>query len=139
MAPVERLGSGGPWEDTFGYSRVVVTGGYGGYTGWTAGCTAMVNGELRSDGDAYGQALVAFQAALFHLERAGFSRADTVMTRMYVVGLAQNAELVGHAHGELFGEIAPAATMIGISELIDERLLVEVEVIAWRPDDNIVA
>lgn len=136
---VERISSGGAWEDTFGYSRAVVAGGYGGYTGWTAGCTSIVNGKVGHPGDAYGQAIVAFATALFALERAGFTRADTVMTRMYVVGLRENAELVGAAHDEIFAEIRPSATMVGVAELIDEAMLVEVEVVAWRPDDSIVA
>jgi enamine deaminase RidA (YjgF/YER057c/UK114 family) len=137
--PVERVSSGGPWEDSVGYSRVVVTGGYGGFTGWTAGCTAMVGGVVQHEGDAFGQAMVAFQSSLFALERAGFARVDTIMTRMYVVNIKANAEFVGQAHHELLGTIRPAATMVGVSELIDDRLLVEVEVVAWRPDDNIVA
>jgi enamine deaminase RidA (YjgF/YER057c/UK114 family) len=83
--PVERFASGGIYEDEVGYSRVVVASGYGGHTGWTAGTTSMVNGAVAHIGDAQGQAAVAFQAALFALERAGFSRADTVQTRMYVV------------------------------------------------------
>lgn len=136
---IERFSSGGQYEQAFGYSRAVVAGGYGGYTGWTAGCTAIVNGEVRHEGDAFGQALVAFSTSLFALERAGFTRSDTIMTRMYVVGLAGNAEAVGAAHDEIFANVRPAATMIGVAELIDPRLLVEVEVVAWRPDDDIVA
>ena len=96
--PVERFASGGIYEDEVGYSRVVVASGYGGHTGWTAGTTAMVNGVVAHPGDALGQALVAFQAALFALERAGFSRTDTVQTRMYVVDVAANADAVGRAH-----------------------------------------
>ena len=96
--PVERFSSGGIYEDEVGYSRVVVASGYAGHTGWTAGTTAMVNGVVLHAGDAQAQAAVAFQAALFALERAGFSRADTVQTRMYVVDVAAHADAVGRAH-----------------------------------------
>jgi len=137
--PVERFASGGIYEDEVGYSRVVVASGYGGHTGWTAGTTSMVNGDVAHPGDAHGQALVAFQAALFALERAGFSRTDTVQTRMYVVDVAANADAVGRAHAQLFGAIRPVATMVGVSGLVHAEMLVEVEVVAWRPDDDSAA
>jgi enamine deaminase RidA (YjgF/YER057c/UK114 family) len=134
--PIERFSSGGIYEDEVGYSRVVVTYGYGGSTGWTAGTTAMVNGAVRHPGDAYLQALVAFQAALFALERAGFARTDTVATRMYVRDLADHADEVGRAHSELLGHVRPAATMVGVAELVHPDMLVEVEVVAWRPEEE---
>jgi enamine deaminase RidA (YjgF/YER057c/UK114 family) len=136
---IQRFSSGGAYEDTVGYSRVVVCPGHDGATGWTAGTTALVNGVVQHPGDAYRQALVAFQAALFALERAGFSRGDTVQTRMYVVGIAEHADDVGRAHAELLGSVRPAATMVGVAELIDPQLLVEVEVVAWRPEDGSAA
>jgi enamine deaminase RidA (YjgF/YER057c/UK114 family) len=134
--PIERYASGGPYEDVVGYSRVVVASGYGGTTGWTAGTTALVNGTIQHPGDAYGQALVAFQAALFALERAGFARTDTVQTRMYVVAVERHADAVGRAHAELLGEVRPAATMIGVQSLVDPGMLVEVEIVSWRPDED---
>jgi enamine deaminase RidA (YjgF/YER057c/UK114 family) len=137
--PVERFASGGIYEDEVGYSRVVVASGYGGHTGWTAGTTSMVNGVVAHPGDALGQALVAFQAALFALERAGFSRTDTVQTRMYLVDVAADADAVGRAHAQLFGAIRPVATMVGVSALVHAEMLVEVEVVAWRPDDDSAA
>ena len=137
--PVERFSSGGMYEDEVGYSRVVVASGYGGHTGWTAGTTAMVNGVVLHAGDAQAQAAVAFQAALFALERAGFSRADTVQTRMYVVDVAAHADEVGRAHSALFDDIRPAATMVGVSALVHPEMLVEVEVVAWRPEDDTAA
>ncbi len=137
--PVERFASGGFYEDEVGYSRVVVASGYGGHTGWTAGTTAMVNGVVAHPGDPHGQALVAFQAALFALERAGFSRTDTVQTRMYVVDVATSADAVGRAHSQIFGAVRPAATMVGVSGLVHPEMLVEVEVVAWRPEDDSAA
>ena len=134
--PVERFSSGGIYEDRVGYSRVVVASGYAGATGWTAGTTAMVNGVVQHPRDPYAQALVAFQAALFALERAGFAVADTVATRMYVVDLPAHADAVGRAHAELMGAVRPAATMVGVAALVHPDMLVEVEVVAWRPDDE---
>jgi enamine deaminase RidA (YjgF/YER057c/UK114 family) len=134
--PVERFASGGVYEDAVGYSRVVVASGYGGVTGWTAGTTSLISGVVQHPGDAHGQAVVAFQAALFALERAGFSRADTVHSRMYVVDLPRNADGVGRAHAAILGQVRPAATMVGVQQLIDPDLLVEVELVAWRPEDD---
>ncbi len=123
---IRRIGSGGPWEDVVGYSRVVVAGP------WVlvAGCTATVDGEVRHEGDAYGQTKTAFGIALQALEKAGACVGDVVRTRMYVtdIGLADE---VGRAHRELFGEVRPAATMIEVSAFIDPRMLVEVEVDAY--------
>ena len=136
---VERFSSGGIYEDEVGYSRVVVASGYGGHTGWTAGTTAMVNGVVAHPGDPHAQAVVAFQAALFALERAGFTRADTVQTRMYVVDVTAHADAVGRAHSEIFDDIRPAATMVGVSALVHPQMLVEVEVVAWRPEDGSAA
>lgn len=129
---IERFASGGPYESTVGYSRVVVASTHSGATAWTAGTTALVNGVVAHPGDAHGQTLVAFHTALFALERAGFDAADTVAVRMYVVDLPANAEAVGAAHHEVLGEHRPAATMVGVAALIDPGLLVEVELIAWR-------
>lgn len=132
---VQRFSSGNPHEQRVGYSRVVVASGYGGRTGWTAGTTATVDGVVLHPGHAGGQALVALQAGIFALERAGFAPADVVQTRMYVVDLAVHADAVGAAHAEVLADVMPAATMIGVAALIDPDLLVEVELTAWRPDD----
>jgi enamine deaminase RidA (YjgF/YER057c/UK114 family) len=133
---VERFSSGGVYEEQVGYSRVVVASGYAGSTAWTAGTTAMVNGEVAHPGNAQSQAVVAFQAALFALERAGFDAADVVQTRMYVVDVASNADAVGRGHAGLFADIRPAATMVGVSALVHPEMLVEVELVAWRPEDE---
>jgi enamine deaminase RidA (YjgF/YER057c/UK114 family) len=123
---IRRISSGGPWEDVVGYSRVVVAGP------WVlvAGCTSTVDGEVRHENDAYGQTKTAFGIALQAVEKAGGSVADVVRTRMYVRDIA-DAEAVGRAHRELFGEVRPAATMIEVSAFIDHRMLVEIEVDAY--------
>jgi enamine deaminase RidA (YjgF/YER057c/UK114 family) len=125
MSGITRHGSGGPYEDVIGYSRVVQAGH------WfvTAGCTATVDGSLVGIGDAYRQALTAFSIGLDALERAGCPRERVVQTRMYLTDRA-DADGVGRAHHELFDGIRPAATMIVVAGFIDERMLVEVELTA---------
>ena len=131
---IERFGSGGPYEDVIGYSRVVRWGD------WfvTAGCTATVDGELVGVGDAYQQAVAAFGVGLDALGAAGCPRSSVIQTRMYISDRA-DAEAVGRAHGELFGLIRPAATMIVVAGFIDERMLVEVELVAARHDALVAA
>lgn len=126
---ITRLGSGGPWEDRVGYSRVVA----GPEHAWTAGCTSTVDGSVVGEGDPYLQTITAFGIGLAALERAGFGVDTVVQTRMFVVDVRANNEAVGRAHSALFDDVRPAATMLGVAELIDPRLLVEVELVAYRP------
>jgi enamine deaminase RidA (YjgF/YER057c/UK114 family) len=128
VADVERLGSGGPWEDVVGYARVVRVGDMA----WTAGCTSTVDGEVQHPDDAFAQAVVAFESALFALARVGFDVGDVVQTRMYV-SRAEDTDAVGRAHAQLFGDVRPAATMLVVAGFVDPRMLVEVEVVAARP------
>ncbi|MEV0399158.1 RidA family protein [Actinoallomurus sp. NPDC050550] len=123
---IKRISSGGPWENIVGYSRVVVAGP------WVlvAGCTSTVDGEVRHENDAYGQTKTAFDVALQAVEQAGASAEDVVRTRLYVRDIA-DAEAVGRAHHEIFGEIRPATSMIEVSGFIDHRMLVEIEVDAY--------
>jgi len=123
---IERLGSGGPWEDVYGYSRVVGAGD----RVVTAGCTATVDGEVAGVGDAATQTSVAFGIALEALTRAGVRPEQVVRTRMYVVR-REDADEVGRVHGEIFGTVRPAATMVFVAGLIHPDHLVEVEVEAY--------
>jgi enamine deaminase RidA (YjgF/YER057c/UK114 family) len=125
---IDRLGSGGPWERAYGYSRVVRAGD----VLLTAGCTATVNGAVTGVGDAYAQTVTAFRIALDALVAAGAALADVTRTRMYVVR-ASDAEAVGRAHGELFGAIRPVTTLVVVAGLLHPDHLVEVEVEAYRP------
>jgi enamine deaminase RidA (YjgF/YER057c/UK114 family) len=125
----ERYGSGGPYEATVGYSRVVTING----TAWTAGTTAVVNGELQGIDAPETQAGIALEQAVAALWRAGFGREYIVQSRMYVVDIARNADAVARAHAHVLGDIRPAATMVGVAALIDPRMLVEVELVAARP------
>jgi enamine deaminase RidA (YjgF/YER057c/UK114 family) len=123
---VDRYGSGGPWEDRYGYSRVVVAGPFV----LVAGTTATDQDGVRHVGDAHGQALYAFRAALAALEKAGARVEDVVRTRMYVVGV-EHADAVGRAHGELFGAVRPVSTLVMVERLIRPEHLVEIEVEAY--------
>lgn len=124
---MQRISSGGPYEDRVGYSRAVVAGP------WVivAGTTATVDGEVACVGDLHGQTLVAFGIALAAVREAGLEVTDVVRTRMYVRDIGSQDE-VGRAHRELFGEVRPAATMVEISGLVHPDLLVEVELDAYR-------
>ena len=125
---VARFGSGGPWEDRYGYSRVVRAGDLV----LTAGCTSTVDGEVTGVGDAYAQAGTALGIALAALHRAGASVGDVVRTRIYVTDRA-HADAAGRAHGEIFGTVRPAATMIIVAGLLHPDMLVEVDVEAYLP------
>jgi enamine deaminase RidA (YjgF/YER057c/UK114 family) len=118
----------GPWEDKFGYSRVVTAGPFA----LTAGCTSTVDGQVAHVGDAAGQAREAFRIALDALATVGAGVHDVVRTRMYVVR-HEDGEAVGRAHGEIFGAVRPAATMVFVAGLVHPDHLVEVEVEAYRP------
>jgi len=128
VPPVLRHSSGGPWEQRYGYSRVVVAGGHA----WVAGSTATVDGEVVHPGDPYAQTRTAFTVALAALAGAGFAVDDVVRTRMYVVAAA-DLDAVGTAHGDVFGDVRPASTAVVVAGLVDPRMLVEVEVDAYRP------
>jgi enamine deaminase RidA (YjgF/YER057c/UK114 family) len=123
-----RLSSGGPWEQRYGYARVVVSGAHA----WVSGCTSVVDSELVHDGDATGQAEVAFGNALLAVEAAGFAITDVVRTRMYVVDVVANGDAVASVHGRVFADATPATTLLGVAGLLDPRMLVEVELDAHR-------
>jgi enamine deaminase RidA (YjgF/YER057c/UK114 family) len=125
---VTRVGSGGPWEDSYGYSRVVLAGD----RALTAGCTSTVDGVVTNVGDAHAQALQAFRIALDSLAEVGAKPADVIRTRMYVVD-ADDADAVGRAHGELFGAVRPVATLVIVARLLHPDQLVEVELEAVLP------
>jgi enamine deaminase RidA (YjgF/YER057c/UK114 family) len=124
----QSYGSGGPWESRYGYARAVAAGSHL----WVSGCTSVVDGEVAHDGDAAAQARAAFAVALRAVDQAGFSPADVVRTRMFVVDLPASGDAVATVHGELFGDVRPASTLLGVAALVDPRLLVEVEVECYR-------
>jgi enamine deaminase RidA (YjgF/YER057c/UK114 family) len=124
---VIRLGSGSPWEGIVGYSRVVVRGD----AAWVSGTTSMVDGAVAHPGDAGAQTRQALTIVRQALERAGFTLADVVRTRMFVTDISRWEE-VGRAHGEFFGDVRPATSMVQVSALIDPAMLVEIEADAVR-------
>jgi enamine deaminase RidA (YjgF/YER057c/UK114 family) len=124
---VIRLGSGAPWEGIVGYSRVVVRGD----AAWVSGTTALVDGKVAHPGDAGAQTRQVLVLIRQALERAGFTLADVVRTRMFVTDISRWEE-IGRAHGEVFGDIRPATTMVQVAALIDPAMLVEIEADAVR-------
>jgi enamine deaminase RidA (YjgF/YER057c/UK114 family) len=124
---VIRLGSGSPWEGIVGYSRIVVRGD----AAWVSGTTSLVDGVAAHPGDAAAQTRQALTIIREGLERAGFTLADVVRTRMFVTDISRWEE-IGRVHGEFFGDVRPASSMVQVTALIDPALLVEIEVDAVR-------
>jgi enamine deaminase RidA (YjgF/YER057c/UK114 family) len=122
------ISSGGPFEAVVGYSRAVVVGD----SCWVAGTTdAGADGRSANPGDAGGQARAIFGIAASALGEAGFTLADVVRTRMFVVRPDDVAPVTA-AHGEVFGSIRPVATLVLVAGLMDPSFLVEIEFEARR-------
>jgi enamine deaminase RidA (YjgF/YER057c/UK114 family) len=127
VSDIERFGSGGPYEDLIGYSRVVRAGNLF----VTAGCTAVVDGEVVHHGDPYQQAMTAFGIGLDALAAAGCPREAIITTRMYITDRA-HADEVGRAHHDTFDAVRPTSAMIIVAGFLDARMLVEVELTGWQ-------
>lgn len=119
-----------PWEPIVGYSRAVRAGPHV----WIAGTTATdANGQIVGAGDAGAQARQALANIRRALAAAGAGMEHVVRTRMYVTRI-EDAEAVGAAHAECFGDIRPAATMIEVGRLVSPDMLVEIEAEAFVGD-----
>lgn len=117
------VSSGTKWEREYGYSRAVRAGDHV----YVAGTTAVdASGVVIGPGDAHAQTAAVLDKIETALEQAGASIRDVVRTRIFVTDM-RHADAVGQAHGEKFGDIRPAATMVQVVKLIDEQLLVEIE------------
>jgi len=122
-----RVSSGTAWEPAVGYSRAVAAGDYV----FVSGCTSVVGAEFVHEGDAYAQAARAISNVRDALDQLGLTLSDVVRTRMFVTDISRWEEY-GRAHGAAFREVRPAATMVEVSSLIDPRMLIEVEAVAYR-------
>lgn len=121
----KNIGSGSPWEEIVGYSRAVRIGNII----EVAGTTAMNGDELIGKGDVYAQTVFIFKKIEKALQEAGATMMDVVRTRMFITDITK-WEAAGKAHGEVFKNIKPVATMVEVSNLIDKQLLIEIEVTA---------
>ena len=128
MTARRKVSSGAPWESVVGYSRAVAAGD----NIWVTGCTSLVDGEVVHEGDPFAQTQQAIRNVAWALGQLDSSLEDVVRTRIFVTDISRWEEY-GRAHGEAFGEIMPATSMVQVSALIDPRMMVEVEAVAYKP------
>jgi enamine deaminase RidA (YjgF/YER057c/UK114 family) len=127
-ADVHRLGGDppSPYEERYGYSRVVAAGPFV----MVGGTTSVGDGECIIGVTPYDQAVEVLSRVLHELERAGAGVADVVQVRAYVTDISR-ADQVARAFAEVFTDARPIFTMVEVSALIDPRMLVEIEAVAY--------
>jgi len=122
-----KVSSGTRWEPVVGYSRAVAAGDFA----FVSGCTSVEGAGFVHEGDAYAQTAQALRNVASALGQLGLGLADVVRTRIYVTDMSRWQEY-GRAHGAAFGDVMPATSMVEVSGLVDPRMLVEVEAVAYR-------
>lgn len=124
---VRRVRSESPWEESFGFARAVAAGD----RVLVAGTTAFRGDVLHGEGDPYEQTKAAFTNALDAIAEFGLGPGSVIRTRMYLTH-SRDIDEVGRAHKELFDRVRPAATLLIVEGFVDPRVLVEVELEAFR-------
>ncbi|MFD8305683.1 RidA family protein [Streptomyces sp. NPDC059690] len=124
---VRRVQSGTPWEETFGFARAVAAGD----RVLVAGTTSFKGDVLYGEGDPYEQAKVAFTSAIEAIGELGLGVGSVIRTRMFLTH-ARDVDAVGRAHKELFDAVRPVSTLLVVEGFVDPRILVEVELEAFR-------
>lgn len=121
----KQIGSGSPWENIVGYSRLIRVDNII----EVAGTTAMDGDTLIGKGDMYAQTFFVLKKIEKALLEVGVTLTDVVRTRIFITDISKWQE-VGRAHGEFFKNIKPVSTMVEVSRLINDDLLVEIEATA---------
>ncbi|MEU8027023.1 RidA family protein [Streptomyces sp. NPDC049099] len=124
---VRRVQSGSPWEESFGFARAVAAGD----RVLVAGTTSFRGDVLYGEGDPYEQAKVAFTSAIEAIGECGLGIDSVIRTRMYLTHV-RDVDAVGRAHKEIFDSVRPVSTLLVVEGFVDPRILVEVELEAFR-------
>jgi enamine deaminase RidA (YjgF/YER057c/UK114 family) len=127
----QNVSTGTVWEDIVGYSRLVRVGDIVAVTGTTA---TVPGGGHVGDGDAYAQTAQILRNIERALGEVGATMADVIRTRIYVIAIRRDWQEIGRAHREVFGAIRPCTSMVEVSRLIEDWMLVEIEADAVLAD-----